>query len=290
MRREQFSVGYLYANKVDMSILGTGKHELILKNSVADALSVKRGSTDMVVFDTSTPKITITPAVTIVGPVILGSGSVTGMALRINKTANTAGTMLVHCHQLADPGEDYVVNDFKGESLHVANGLIGVGSSWVLDADSTGSLYSIMATAFLGDGHTLSGVGSMTGVSGGVAITAGTVNGADVILSGVIAGMMQSGTGVLTECKYMSALWVSSVLNVAPTAGESQLILLSAEGAAIDQAMFITKIVGMDKFLNLDTAVTAGFVTVGATIAGTPNVKLTCKFGTTTFYLQGYDS
>jgi len=215
---------------------------------------------------------------------------VAGTALRINKTANTAGTMVVHCHQLADPLEDYVINDFKGEVLHVANGMTGIGSSWVLDVNSAGSLNGIMSTVFLGDGRTLSGAGSLAGISGGVAITAGIVNGADVILSGVIAGMMQSGTGVLTACKYMSALWASSVLNAAPSAGESQLVLLTAEGATIDQAMFISGIVSIDKFLNLDTTVTAGFVTAGATVAGTPNIKLKCKFGTTTFYLQGYDS
>jgi len=32
------------------------------------------------------------------------------------------------------------------------------------------------------------------------------------------------------------------------------------------------------------------FCVPGATVAGTPSVKLKCKFGTTTFYLQGYDS
>lgn len=32
------------------------------------------------------------------------------------------------------------------------------------------------------------------------------------------------------------------------------------------------------------------FLTAGSTVAGTPSVKLKCKFGSTTFYLQGYDS
>jgi hypothetical protein len=42
-------------------------------------------------------------------------------------------------------------------------------------------------------------------------------------------------------------------------------------------------------FMHLDT-VQNGFLTAGATVAGTANVKLKCKFNSTTFYLQGYDS
>jgi hypothetical protein len=42
-------------------------------------------------------------------------------------------------------------------------------------------------------------------------------------------------------------------------------------------------------FMHFDT-VQNGFLTAGATVAGTANVKLKCKFNSTTFYLQGYDS
>ena len=187
--------------------------------------------------------------------------SVTGTALNIHKAANTGGTMKIHCHQLADPGEDYTINDFKGEALHVANGMIGIGSSWVLDVNSVGSLYCIMATAFLGNGRTLSVSGSMTGVSGSVAITAGTVNGAGVILTGVIGGMVQSG-GTITLCKYVSALWASSMLQVTPTAGESQLLLMTCgnAGATLNQAIYLdagNKISEFAHFVNCATMISA---------------------------------
>jgi hypothetical protein len=52
---------------IDMSAGTTGTYDIILKDSVADALSIRRSTTDMMVFDSTTPKITITPAVSIAG-------------------------------------------------------------------------------------------------------------------------------------------------------------------------------------------------------------------------------
>ena len=52
----------------DLSMIGTtGVHDWFLADSVADALSIQRGTTDMIVFNTSTPLITITPNTSIVG-------------------------------------------------------------------------------------------------------------------------------------------------------------------------------------------------------------------------------
>lgn len=56
----------------------TGTNDLNLVDSVADALSIVRGSTDFMVFNTSTPLLTITPAVTVTGIVTAASGSVFG--------------------------------------------------------------------------------------------------------------------------------------------------------------------------------------------------------------------
>ena len=135
----------------------------------------------------------------------------TSRALKLNKATNTGGTIQAHCHQLADPGEDYVINDFKGEVLHVANGMIGIGSEWILDASSVGSLYGVMSTVFLGAGHTLSASGSLTGVSGGVALTTGVVNGAGVIITGVIGGIsggvtMSQQSGLVQCCRLLLLL------------------------------------------------------------------------------------
>ncbi len=52
---------------IDMSVSGTGTYDITLKDAVADALSIVRGTTDMMVFDSSTPKITITPDLFLAG-------------------------------------------------------------------------------------------------------------------------------------------------------------------------------------------------------------------------------
>lgn len=69
---------------IDMSVSGTGVYDITLKDNVADGLSIVRGTTDMMVFDTTTaaPLITITPATTITGTLtetgaIVANGNVT---------------------------------------------------------------------------------------------------------------------------------------------------------------------------------------------------------------------
>jgi len=230
-------------------------------------------------------------ALELTGNLKVATGVVDGMALRIHKAANTEGTMKIHCHQLADPGEDYTINDFKGEALHVANGMIGIGSSWVLDANSAGSLYCIMATAFLGSGHTLSASGSMTGVSGGIDITAGTVNGSGVILTGVIGGMAQGG-GTITLCKYVSAIWASSMLQVTPTAGESQLLLMTCgnAGATLNQVIYIDAGDKISEFLHLINGATMSATRATPNSTAVCDGYLKCTVGTKTLYIPLYNA
>uniref|UniRef100_A0A6M3J237 Uncharacterized protein n=1 Tax=viral metagenome TaxID=1070528 RepID=A0A6M3J237_9ZZZZ len=60
----------------DITMIGaTGTHDIVLADSVADALSIKRNTTDMIVFDSSTPRVTITPATTITGALTLSGGA-----------------------------------------------------------------------------------------------------------------------------------------------------------------------------------------------------------------------
>jgi hypothetical protein len=66
---------------LDMSVSGTGVYDITLKDGVADALSIVRGTTDVIVFDTSTPKVTITPAVDITGLLTANGGVAMGGAL-----------------------------------------------------------------------------------------------------------------------------------------------------------------------------------------------------------------
>ena len=58
-----------------MSTALTGEYGLYLKDSQADALSIIRGSTDMMVFDSSTPRITITPTITVTGAIVCDDGT-----------------------------------------------------------------------------------------------------------------------------------------------------------------------------------------------------------------------
>ena len=76
---------YIGAN---IGMIGTtGVHNLILTDSVADALSIRRNTTDIIVFDTTTPRVTITPAVTITG--VLNVDDTTA------STTSTTGSVIV---------------------------------------------------------------------------------------------------------------------------------------------------------------------------------------------------
>jgi len=61
---------------IDMSAGTTGTYDVILRDAVADALSIRRATTDMIVFDTNTPRIEITPATNIAGALQLSGGAV----------------------------------------------------------------------------------------------------------------------------------------------------------------------------------------------------------------------
>lgn len=73
---------------LDMSVNGTGTYDITLMDNVADALSIVRGTTDMIVFTSTTasPLITITPATTITGALTSNGGitisnAVTGITI-----------------------------------------------------------------------------------------------------------------------------------------------------------------------------------------------------------------
>lgn len=65
---------------IDMSVNTTGVYDITLKDNQADALSIVRGTTDMMVFDSTTasPLITVTPATTITGTVTANGDMVLG--------------------------------------------------------------------------------------------------------------------------------------------------------------------------------------------------------------------
>ena len=216
------------------------------------------------------------------------SGGVTGKSIKINRLSCDDTTLQIHSHQAAEGVEQ--ANEFKGESLSTTGGMTGIVAQYILDATGTAALTSIMGIAYLGDGHTLSGSGYLIGVSGGADVPYGTLNGSGVIVAGVVGGIMPMVGGTLTECKYMTAIWASSMAVNLPVTGESQLLLMTnGLGATLDQAIYIAGSDRITEFIHFVDV--AGMVTAGTT----QNATVTCdaKIAITidalgTFYIPAY--
>lgn len=80
---------------IDMSVSGTGVYDITLKDNVADALSIVRGTTDMMVFDTETasPAVTIVPDTTITGDLTITGSDVTIGAAGVKLTGDGDGAL-----------------------------------------------------------------------------------------------------------------------------------------------------------------------------------------------------
>ena len=90
--------GITFAAGDDIAFTGsTGTNDITLTDSLADALSITRGGTDMVVFNSSTPSITFTPVTTFTGA-ITASGGVVGNA----DTATLATNVTVSANNSTD--------------------------------------------------------------------------------------------------------------------------------------------------------------------------------------------
>ena len=126
---------------LDMTVSGTGVYDITLKDGVADALSIVRGTTDMMVFNTTAPSITITPATTITGLLTANGSVAVGDADYIGITSNeiitfaTAGTVTVS-------GADFVVGETAADNILRQVRVIG-------DADSDGAAAVTSETATL---------------------------------------------------------------------------------------------------------------------------------------------
>ena len=113
-----FSANLVFPAGTDLTFTGTtGTNDINLTDSLADALSIVRGSTDMVVFDSNTPLITITPAVTITGAttiagaVTLSTGGavtqITSKVTGVTQDSQRSGRITMHNAAL---GDDTVVS------------------------------------------------------------------------------------------------------------------------------------------------------------------------------------
>ena len=233
------------------------------------------------------------PGATVNGRLDFVAGSrlkFTGLSYPIDyHPAAGSGGLKIHTH-LNTTGYG---NEFEGEFISTSGTMDGIAAHYHLGASSTGVMRSILGVAYLDAGYTLSGTSAAASwISGvlGSATVEGVINGTAVTVTGTYGGL-GACAGTLTACKYMSGVWadVSQITKV-PSAGETQALLITGPVAAVSigQAIYIDGPTHITNFLNISSA--AGFATAGSTAAGTPNIKLTCKWGTTTFYLQGYDS
>ena len=91
--------GITFAAGDDIAFTGsTGTNDITLTDSLADALSITRGGTDMVVFNSSTPSITFTPATTFTGA-ITADGGVGGA---LTGTASSATEVVASANNSTD--------------------------------------------------------------------------------------------------------------------------------------------------------------------------------------------
>jgi hypothetical protein len=157
----------------------------------------------------------------------------TGTGISINKTANTAGTLKIHCHAMAastDDSPNQYANEFKGEFLATSGTMDGIASHFHMAGSGTGVLRSVLGVAYLDTGITLSGTlstGSWLNGILGQANVAGVINGTAVCVVGTYGGLGSMTGGTLTACKYMTAMWADSQITQAPSAGITSLLLMT---------------------------------------------------------------
>jgi hypothetical protein len=191
------------------------------------------------------------------------SGS-TGTALSINKTSNTAGTLKVHCHQMAASTGDsptQYANEFKGEFLATSGTMDGIASHFHMSGTGTGVLRSIIGVAYLDAGITLSGT-EATGswISGGLfsCSLAGTsvLDGTAVVVYGSYSEVTSAINSTLTSVAHTAAICGYSKLLVKPTSGECSILHLAQTAGAttVNQAIYITGGATIDTFATFDVA------------------------------------
>ena len=107
-----FNANLVLPAGTDLTMTGTtGTNDLTLTDSLADALSITRGGTDMMVFNSSTPAINITPATTIAGSLTFSTGGavtqITSKATGVTQDSQRSGKITMHNAAL---GDDTVVS------------------------------------------------------------------------------------------------------------------------------------------------------------------------------------
>lgn len=195
---------------------------------------------------------------------ISSTSSVTGVGLYINKTANTAGTLKIHCHQMAastDDSPNQYANEFKGEFLATSGTMDGIASHFHMSESGTGVLRSVIGVAYFDAAKTLSGA-NPTGsfISGGLfsCQLAGTaiLNGTAVIAAGAWCEIQNAINTTMTAVNHVAGLVVAGKLLVNPSSGQCSLVYLSQQAGAtvINQAIYLEGANLTGAFVTFDVA------------------------------------
>jgi len=125
--------GITFAAGDDIAFTGsTGTNDITLTDSLADALSITRGGTDMVVFNSSTPSITFTPVTTFTGAItassdltVTGNLTVSGTTTTVDTTNTVIKDALIKLAQgtTASPAVDlgFIFTRGNGSASNIAN-------------------------------------------------------------------------------------------------------------------------------------------------------------------------
>lgn len=246
----------------------------------------------------------MTKAISITGVAATGiyQSGTSGVGIYINKTANTAGTLKIHCHQMAASTDDsptQYANEFKGEFLATSGTMDGIASHFNMDASGTGVLRSVIGVAYLNAGKTLSGTAA-TGswISGGLfacSLAATSVlNGTAVRVTGLYGEISNASNTTMTACNHASALSGASKLLVKPVSGECSLLhLMQYAGATtVNQAIYIEGGATVDAFTTIDVAASGKAIETAVVALGSRSTNTThalhIKIGASDGYIPVY--
>ena len=165
----------------------------------------------------------------------------TGAALNNAPAVGGAG-LKIHTHSNTNnsggtaPNDFTYINEFKGEFVSTSGTMVGVGADFTLSGTGTGSMCAMYGYAKLLTGITLSGsaypaIGVLTGGQF-FANVAGVLNGTEVLVTGLYAGINACTGGTLTVARYMSAIWADYKSVVELSTGDSNVLLLTNSGTA----------------------------------------------------------
>jgi hypothetical protein len=183
---------------------GSTTNDITLTDSLADALSITRDGTDMVVFDSNTPRITFTPVTTFTGAITASggvSGALTGNADTVTTNANLTGDVTSSGNATTIAAGVIIDNDVKSDAaIAISKTALVAGTGITLSTNTLSvdaSQGQVTTVGALDAGSITSGFTSIDVGSGGLtttgAIAGGTIDagtdftiGSTVITDGVL--------------------------------------------------------------------------------------------------------